>query len=173
MRPRKNDSGLPPCVYLRNGSYFYVKKNVWKNLGTNPYFLSLEETDVKPDRNEVESHLIKKFAGIRIAAIKRNLEFNISIDDIINMARASKWKCSLSGIILTTKEFEGMRFRPYAPSVDRIDSSKPYTVENCRVVAAIVNIAKNTMDDDLLIIMCEAITRENKKLIRRSKKSAS
>ena len=33
MRPRGRDKHLPRCVYLRHGSYWYVKKGVWKPIG--------------------------------------------------------------------------------------------------------------------------------------------
>lgn len=32
-RPRKLNRELPACVYLKHGSYFYVKKGKWVNLG--------------------------------------------------------------------------------------------------------------------------------------------
>lgn len=33
MRPRKHNRHLPPCVYLRHGSYWHVKAGKWTNLG--------------------------------------------------------------------------------------------------------------------------------------------
>lgn len=33
MRHRKHNKELPPCVYLKHGSYFYVKDGKWRNLG--------------------------------------------------------------------------------------------------------------------------------------------
>lgn len=33
MRPRKHDRHLPPCVYLRHGSYYLVRSGKWINLG--------------------------------------------------------------------------------------------------------------------------------------------
>lgn len=33
MRHRVKNRDLPPCVYLRSGSYFYVKRGKWINLG--------------------------------------------------------------------------------------------------------------------------------------------
>lgn len=33
-RPRKQENHLPPCVYLKHGSYWYVKKGKWEKLGT-------------------------------------------------------------------------------------------------------------------------------------------
>lgn len=33
MRPRKKDRHLPPCVYLRHGTYWHVQAGQWTNLG--------------------------------------------------------------------------------------------------------------------------------------------
>ncbi len=33
MRPRKKDRHLPNCVFLRSGSYYYVKRGKWENIG--------------------------------------------------------------------------------------------------------------------------------------------
>lgn len=35
MRPRKHDRHLPPCVYLRHGAYWLVKRGVWTRLGAS------------------------------------------------------------------------------------------------------------------------------------------
>lgn len=32
-RPRKHNRDLPPCVYLRHGTYYYVKRGKWLRLG--------------------------------------------------------------------------------------------------------------------------------------------
>lgn len=32
-RPRKHDRDLPPCVYLRHGTYYHVKRGKWTPLG--------------------------------------------------------------------------------------------------------------------------------------------
>lgn len=34
MRPRGRDKHLPPCVFHRHGAYYYVKRGVWKPIGT-------------------------------------------------------------------------------------------------------------------------------------------
>jgi len=53
-------------------------------------------------------------------------------------------KCELSGL-----DFDlggpaaGMSRNPYAPSIDRIDSGKGYTKDNCRVVLLAVNMGLN------------------------------
>ena len=43
-RPRKHNRDLPACVYLKCGSYYFVKKNKWINLGTDKKAALLEYT---------------------------------------------------------------------------------------------------------------------------------
>jgi integrase len=35
MRPRKTNRNLPPCVYLRHGAYYLVKRGKWTRLGSD------------------------------------------------------------------------------------------------------------------------------------------
>ena len=49
----------------------------------------------------------------------------------------------------------------FAPSVDRIDSKKPYTQENCRVVAVIFNLAKNQFSDEDVMKMARAMVAKH------------
>ena len=38
MRPRKKDRHLPSCVFLKSGSYYYVKRNKWERLADNSWW---------------------------------------------------------------------------------------------------------------------------------------
>jgi hypothetical protein len=84
---------------------------------------------------------------------------------IIDTIKKQDGRCAVSGLPfcyrrrLPTKD----RRNPRAPSVDRIDSSKPYTKRNCRIVLLAVNVAMNLWGDDLFVAICHA-TIENKKL---------
>jgi hypothetical protein len=50
----------------------------------------------------------------------------------------------------------GAARRPYAPSLDRKDPEKPYTVENCRLVLQGVNFALNKFGDDTFLEIATA-----------------
>jgi integrase len=37
IRPRSKDQDLPPCLYLKSGRYWFVKRNKWHDFGTDHY----------------------------------------------------------------------------------------------------------------------------------------
>ncbi len=50
------------------------------------------------------------------------------------------------------------RVNPRAPSIDRLDNAKGYTKDNCRVICAQANLARNAFSDAQLIELARAIT---------------
>jgi hypothetical protein len=92
-------------------------------------------------------------------AKKKNAEITIDVDWLINQIELQKNKC-----ILTNKSFIIEHSSPWCPSIDRIDSSKGYTKENCRIVAWCVNNALNVWGDDVFYEMCKAALKNKKKV---------
>lgn len=63
-------------------------------------------------------------------------------EDIFRRIRAGR--CERTGIPFDLGGNDGtQRVRPWFPSLDRIDSGKPYTPDNVEVVVAAFNLAKN------------------------------
>lgn len=81
---------------------------------------------------------------IKASAKKRNLEFNLTIDDIIITE-----VCPYLNINLTKIVGDGLL--DTAPSVDRIDSSKGYIKGNVRIISHLANKMKSNVSIDLLI----------------------
>lgn len=50
--------------------------------------------------------------------------------------------------------------RPFAPSIDRIESKKGYTSDNIQIVCQIVNRAKNEYSQEMFDAMCLARVRQ-------------
>lgn len=66
--------------------------------------------------------------------------------------------CSVSGIQFNL----GARgHHPMTPSIDRIDHSKGYTMDNCRVVAFIFNLARNQFDDGAVLELSRAMVKKH------------
>lgn len=98
-------------------------------------------------------------------ALNRGIDFELSYDDFYEMVQRSKEKCTVSGIAFdfSFKKHGIHRRRPFAPSIDRIDSMKSYSKENCRIVCVIVNMALNSWGDEPFLKMCKAVCRKHAK----------
>ncbi len=83
------------------------------------------------------------WSNARARARKTGKEFNIKLEFLLE--RVEKGKCELTGAKFCLDDLEGSRCHPYAPSIDRIDSSKGYTKSNCQVVLWGINQAKSEM----------------------------
>ena len=71
----------------------------------------------------------------KLRAKKKDLEFSISIDDILIPE-----KCPLLGLDLSYEDF-GIRYN--SPSLDRKDPKKGYVKENIWVISSRANLLKN------------------------------
>lgn len=60
-------------------------------------------------------------------------------------------KCALTGRALNPEDFW------WKPSVDRIDSSLPYLLDNIRIVSWIVNHCRGDLTDEEFIDMCKSV----------------
>lgn len=85
--------------------------------------------------------------GIRKNAISRKIQVDISLSDIEAMLNRACGRCEFFGMAFSDEEYAGYRIRPWAPTVDRIDSSRGYANGNCRVICAYVNMALNQFGD--------------------------
>ena len=92
--------------------------------------------------------LFNKFSK---SARSRGIYWQLSVDD---MFAGFDGKCALSGWEISIEYFL------QTASLDRIDSSKPYTPCNIQWVHAMVNMCKNKYDQRKFIEMCKAITNK-------------
>lgn len=91
---------------------------------------------------------------LKINCAKRSREFGYECD-LTNEWIKEKIKegCVLTGVSFNLEDVK----HPFAPSIDRIDSNKGYTKDNCRLVVMIANYAKNMWDDDALYDFAEKL----------------
>lgn len=80
---------------------------------------------------------------------------SLELADVVHMAVRSQGRCEVSGLPFNF-EVHGKR-RPFAPSIDRIDSSVGYTPTNSRLVCFAVNVGMNCWGDAPFLRICRAL----------------
>lgn len=91
-------------------------------------------------------------------ALKRNLEFSVSIEYLSSLFLKQNGKCALSGLtIKLEKSYYGVRKREHTASLDRIDNSKGYVEGNVQWVHKDVNFLKGKFSEQKLLYLCQTI----------------
>jgi hypothetical protein len=102
----------------------------------------------------------RTFCVAQSNAEKRGIYFNITINELADLFDKQNGKCALTGWDLILEKDSRN-----TASIDRIDSSKGYTVDNVQWVHKQVNIAKNTLSQERFLEICKSVV-ENKQLIQ-------
>lgn len=102
-----------------------------------------------------------KWKQITRSAKERGIPFNLSIREAWNLFLLQGRKCALSGRLLHfAKSDEDYKANA---SLDRIDSSRGYTIENVQWIDKDINYMKNDMEEGDFLKACEEITMYQKK----------
>ena len=184
-RHRAPGNDLPMYMQLKRGVYYFVtpKNKQWLKLGTDldrakaslQTHLGRLRQDAKklPKEKLMDLHQIpfnsfqelsqytqyinKMYLSAKMGARTRNLEWNISKQDIVELFLKSNGRCALSGIPFSI-EIVGKRNRmPWWPSLDRIESREGYTPNNIRIVCYAVNVALWDFGDEVLIKIAKGV----------------
>lgn len=141
----KNTAVCPIC-----GDEFYLK-NGGKYCSVQCYGIS------KRDINS-------PFRGFLLAIKKRSKskgwDVVITVDDLRLLWTKQKGRCAISGIRMILPETSRLNDRvasPYMASVDRVDSDKPYILNNIQFVTLGINYAKKDFDQSVVIRFIEDI----------------
>lgn len=105
----------------------------------------------------------RSFSANRHSAMKRSIPFAITLSDYEAMLARAAGRCMVTGIKF---EFQASnnksRRRPFAPSLDRIDPTLGYTVDNCRIICSALNYALGDWGmEPLLRIARRLVARES------------
>ena len=96
------------------------------------------------------------WAGLKHSAKSRNIEINLTIEDIWKIFEQQNRKCKLSGLELNFAKSQKDKNDTTA-SLDRIDSSGGYVQDNVQWVHKKVNIMKNKFNENEFIEICKKI----------------
>jgi hypothetical protein len=102
---------------------------------------------------------LEKWAIIKSSAKKRNIPFNITIQQIWELFLNQNRKCALTGEILSFNISQ--RQRNGTASLDRIDSSKGYSIDNIQWVHKDINFMKRVLSQEKFFEWCRKIVINN------------
>jgi len=83
-------------------------------------------------------NLENKFKHLQRRARRKNIPFNLTYDWLTKKLHGGR--CEVTGLPFKTDRDPFVN--PYYPSIDRIDSNKGYTENNCQLVCHMYNTAK-------------------------------
>ena len=89
---------------------------------------------------KVEACLKVRLQSAKERSRKRGLEFDLTLDWLLDTAKAQGFRCVLTGTRFFKEGLSGSQRDAYSPSLDRIDPSKGYTMDNVRIVTVAANI---------------------------------
>lgn len=96
---------------------------------------------------------------VKKSAEKRNLFFQITKEEMWKKFLDQDGRCALTGVeLLFDSE---LRKRDGNASLDRVDSSKGYAVDNVQWIHKVVNIMKQDLPEKELIKWCQLIARRS------------
>ena len=88
------------------------------------------------------------------SAISRGYVWDITIEDIATLYELQNGRCALTGWSI---EWSIQKW-DHTASIDRIDNSIGYTLDNIQLVHKTVNMARGTLSVDEFVEMCKAIS---------------
>lgn len=111
-------------------------------------------------RRTLESDLYQRlkylWKGRRTHAKKKNIVFDVSVDDLVDLHNEQSGCCALTGTLFEMSREHDYRAAPLAPSIDRINPRDGYTRSNIQLVCFMVNMGKSEYPQELFDMMCRA-----------------
>lgn len=167
---------LPPRMHMKHGSYYYVRRGKWSHLGRRlddameryarmEHGLSISETAV-PSWATMDKYLIDCYWRAKKNARKRSIQFDLSTDQYRAVVSRANGRCEVTGIIFELTVRDGCERRPFAPSLDRINSAIGYQEGNCRLVCGMVNTAIGAWGDEVFWYMVKNARRRRPRELR-------
>jgi|TARA_R100001480_G_C4647491_1_gene170331 hypothetical protein len=110
-------------------------------------------------RNAARNHSPESYLAVVFSKLKnarKDMEWELDMDNIKNIWRKQNGKCALSGVFMTWHGGEGKQ--DFNVSIDRKDPNKGYIIGNVQLVTQRVNTMKHTLGESEFYWWCKNIT---------------
>ncbi len=109
-----------------------------------------------------DKHILNQiFTTTRLSAKKRNIKFNkkLTKNKLLEILEKQNYKCALSNLKIQIGRY--YKNIETTASIDRIDSSKGYTINNIQWVHKDINKLKNIFNQTKFIQYCKLVAKNN------------
>ena len=157
---------LSKRVTLSRGAYYFRPSeadrrirlgNTTKEARAN---LDLISSKVVPLRTDSAAALARAktqlWAGMNARA-RRAPMLCMTRDQFETLWARAAGRCELTAIRFSMERIRKCIKRPWSPSIDRLDCSRGYELDNCRLVCTAVNLALNEFGDEVLRKIASAL----------------
>ena len=96
------------------------------------------------------------------ALVRRNLEFDLTIDQLVEILKKQDYKCALTGWDLEFSSGGSFGKRnPLGCTLDRKDTNLGYTGNNVQLVCCLANITRSNLTLDQFKELCIAVAQKS------------
>lgn len=130
----------------------------------NPPPFAPPPAEVNPtlQENELPELWRQLYKRAKRGAFVRDISFKLPPDDFMAIVKRANHRCEVTGLPFSHEKPDGHKWKPFAPSLDRRDSMKPYDADNCRLVSCAVNVAMGQWGEDVLWKIAEAMVAKRR-----------
>lgn len=101
--------------------------------------------------SDPKEQISRALRSARSNARRKGRDFDLDEASLNELWRPQRGRCALSGLPFHEESIVGAFVsRPFAASVDRIESGRSYTIDNVQLVCTAVNFARGQWGDDVL-----------------------
>jgi len=138
----KKEKYCKVCGETKESKFYPSRKNKCKSCISNEYKTRTDKQDYFEKQNEWKRNNFLRFQILqaKYRAKRDNRKFELTDTIMIDKLKEQKECCYISKLPISFYPKN-----PYSLSIDRIDSTKDYTIDNTIIVTKFVNNCKNTL----------------------------
>ncbi len=104
-----------------------------------------------------EAFMRRMFSSLRsnrtVREEKRMIDWELTLDQLIEMYHTQDGRCAMTGILMTHQRAADQK-NPYNISIDRLEITGPYSIENIQLVCKIVNLTRQSLSVSDYVNLC-------------------
>lgn len=140
---------------VRRWLMLLIKEGDVDNIGNDAFSITHYNTD--PQLSPLAKCIAKRLYMYKARDVRRGMQETFALDAwwVERQLQKQNYKCYYTDSNLSMSP----KSKKYI-TIDRVDSSKGYTQDNCVICCNAINSAKNSMSLDKFILMCHAVARK-------------